>query len=135
MDVGTIIFIVVLVIVMPVGVLMSMAGLAGVFGTLIGRNSDLDNVGEDGEPNEYLTLSDATPTTAPSPTDRPRCGAHAAGYGVRPGSATRHHDLAMPRCERERSPIANSGRIKVPDREVHVDTVVNAACRCQPLPW
>ena len=32
----------------------------------------------------------------------------------------------MPRCERERSPIANSGRIKVPDREVHVDTVVNA---------
>jgi len=32
----------------------------------------------------------------------------------------------MPRCERKRSPIANSGRIKVPDREVHVDTVVNA---------
>ena len=32
----------------------------------------------------------------------------------------------MPRCERERSPIANSRRIKVPDREVHVDTVMNA---------
>ena len=61
MDVGTIIFIVVLVIVMPVGVLMSMAGLAGVIGTLIGRNSDLDNVGEDGEPNEYLALSEKNP--------------------------------------------------------------------------
>ena len=61
MDVGTIIFIVVLVIVMPVGVLMSMAGLAGVVGTLIGRNSDLDNLTDDGEPNEYLALSDANP--------------------------------------------------------------------------
>ncbi|MEM9464332.1 MAG: hypothetical protein AAGA90_03115 [Actinomycetota bacterium] len=61
MDVGTIIFIVVLVIVMPVGVLMSMAGLAGVIGALIGRNSDLDNLTDDGEPNEYLTLSDANP--------------------------------------------------------------------------
>ena len=39
MDVGTVIFIVVLVIVMPVGVLMSMAGLAGVIGSLIGRRS------------------------------------------------------------------------------------------------
>ena len=61
MDVGTIIFIVVLVIVMPVGVLMSMAGLAGVLGSLIGRNSDLDNLTEDGEPNEYLQLSDQNP--------------------------------------------------------------------------
>ena len=61
MDVGTIIFIVVLVIVMPVGVLMSMAGLAGVIGGLIGRNSDLDNTGEDGEPNEYLALSEQNP--------------------------------------------------------------------------
>ena len=61
MDVGTIIFIVVLVIVMPVGVLMSMAGLAGVLGSLIGRNSDLDNLTEDGEPNEYLQLSDKNP--------------------------------------------------------------------------
>ncbi|MEM8706424.1 MAG: hypothetical protein AAGE98_08200 [Actinomycetota bacterium] len=61
MDVGTIIFIVVLAIVMPVGVLMSMAGLAGVIGHLIGRNSDLDNRTEDGEPNEYLQLSDQNP--------------------------------------------------------------------------
>ena len=61
MDVGTIIFIVVLVIVMPVAVLMSMAGLAGVLGGLIGRNSDLDNLTEDGEPNEHLTLADSNP--------------------------------------------------------------------------
>ena len=55
MDVGTIIFIVVLVIVMPVGILMSMAGLAG----------DLDNVTDDGDPNEYLQLSDANPYDGP----------------------------------------------------------------------
>lgn len=61
MDVGTVIFIVVLVIVMPVGVLLSMTGLAGVIGALIGRNSDLDNVTEDGEPNEYLQLSESNP--------------------------------------------------------------------------
>ena len=65
MDVGTIIFIVVLVIVMPVGILMSMAGLAGVIGSLIGRNSDLDNVTDDGDPNEYLQLSDAKPYDGP----------------------------------------------------------------------
>ena len=65
MDVGTIIFIVVLVIVMPVGILMSMAGLAGVIGSLIGRNSELDNVTEDGDPNEYLQLSDASPYDGP----------------------------------------------------------------------
>ena len=61
MDVGTIIFIVVLVIAMPVGVLLSMTALAGIFGGLIGRNSDLDNIDDDGEPNEYLQLSDANP--------------------------------------------------------------------------
>ena len=65
MDVGTIIFIVVLVIVMPVGILMSMAGLAGVIGSLIGRNSDLDNVTEDGDPNEYLQLSESNPYDGP----------------------------------------------------------------------
>ena len=65
MDVGTIIFIVVLVIVMPVGILMSMAGLAGVIGSLIGRNSDLDNVTDDGDPNEYRQLSDANPYDGP----------------------------------------------------------------------
>ena len=61
MDVGTIIFIVVLVIAMPVGVLLSMTALAGILGGLIGRNSDLDNIDDDGEPNEYLQLSDANP--------------------------------------------------------------------------
>lgn len=65
MDAGAVIFIVVLVIVMPVGILMSMAGLAGVIGSLIGRNSDLDNVTEDGDPNEYLQLSDASPYDGP----------------------------------------------------------------------
>lgn len=53
--------VVVLVIVMPVGILLSMMGLAGVVGGLVGRNSDLDNVTDDGEPNEYLRLSDSNP--------------------------------------------------------------------------
>jgi hypothetical protein len=61
MDVGAIIFVVVLVIVMPVGILMSMVGLAGVLGGLVGRDRDLDNITDDGEPNEYLALSDANP--------------------------------------------------------------------------
>lgn len=61
MDVGAIIMVVVLVIVMPVGILMSMVALAGVLGGLVGRDRDLDNVTEDGEPNEYLALSDANP--------------------------------------------------------------------------
>ena len=65
MDVGTIVFIAGLVIVLPVSVLMSMAGLAGVIGGLIGRNSDLDNVTDDGDPNEYLQLSDANPYDGP----------------------------------------------------------------------
>ncbi|NCG24674.1 MAG: hypothetical protein GWP47_11165 [Actinobacteria bacterium] len=57
MDIGGIIMIVALVIVMPVGVLMSMVVLAGALGSLIGGNSDLDNVTDDGEPNEYLALA------------------------------------------------------------------------------
>lgn len=61
MDVGTVIFIVVLLVVMPVGVLMSMAPLAGVLGWFIGRNSDNENLTEDGEPNEYLALSESNP--------------------------------------------------------------------------
>lgn len=61
MDVGAIIFVVLLVIVMPVGILMSMVGLAAGLGGLVGRDRDLDNVGDDGEPNEYLALSDANP--------------------------------------------------------------------------
>jgi len=61
MDVGTIIFIVVLLVIMPVGVLMSMAPLAGILGSLIGRASDKANTTEDGEPNEYLALSESNP--------------------------------------------------------------------------
>lgn len=61
MDIGGIIMIVALVVVMPVGVLMSMSGLAGALGALIGRNSDLDNVTDDGAPNEYLALANANP--------------------------------------------------------------------------
>jgi len=55
--------VVALVIVMPVGVLMSMTALAGVLGGLVGRDRDLDNVTEEGEPNEYLALSDSNPYT------------------------------------------------------------------------
>ena len=61
MDVGAIIFVVVLVIVMPVGILMSMVGLAAVLGGLVGRDRDLDNVDDDGNPNEHLVLADADP--------------------------------------------------------------------------
>ncbi len=61
MDVGAIIVVVVLVIVMPVGILVSMTGLAAGLGSLIGRDRDLDNVGDDGEPNEYLALSNTNP--------------------------------------------------------------------------
>lgn len=61
MDVGTVIFIVVLLVVMPVGVLMSMVPLAGLLGSLLGRKSDRDNTTEDGEPNEYLALAEANP--------------------------------------------------------------------------
>ena len=34
---------------------------------LIGRNSDLDNVTDDGDPNEFLQLSDANPYDGPEP--------------------------------------------------------------------
>jgi hypothetical protein len=61
MDIGGIIMIVALVIVMPVGVLMSMGVLAGVLGSLVGGNSDLDNVTDDGEANEYLALANTNP--------------------------------------------------------------------------
>lgn len=61
MDVGAIIFVVVLVVVMPVGILMSMVGLAAALGGLVGRDRDLDNVDDDGNPNEYLALADANP--------------------------------------------------------------------------
>lgn len=61
MDVGAVITVIVLVIVMPVGILMSMVALAGVLGGLVGRDRDLANVTDDGEPNEYLALSDSNP--------------------------------------------------------------------------
>ena len=61
MDIGGIIMIVALVIAMPVGVLMSMGVLAGVLGSLVGGNSDRDNVTDDGEANEYLALANTNP--------------------------------------------------------------------------
>ena len=61
MDLGAVVIVVLLVVVMPVAVLMSMAALAGLLGGLIGRDRDLDNVDEDGEPNEYLALSETNP--------------------------------------------------------------------------
>ncbi|MCQ3814779.1 MAG: hypothetical protein KTU85_10255 [Acidimicrobiia bacterium] len=61
MDFGVVVMVLLLVLVMPVGVLLSMAVFAGVIGALIGRQSDLDNVTQDGEPNEYLELSESNP--------------------------------------------------------------------------
>ncbi len=61
MDFGAIVMLVVLVVVMPVGILVSMTGLAGVLGALVGRNSDLANVSEEGDPNEYLVLANTNP--------------------------------------------------------------------------
>lgn len=61
MDLGAVVIVVLLLVVMPVGVLMSMAALAGTLGGLIGRDRDLDNLDDDGEPNEYLALSETNP--------------------------------------------------------------------------
>ncbi len=61
MDVGAIVMLVVLVVFMPVGILMSMAGLAGVLGALVGHSSDLANVTDEGDPNEYLALANTNP--------------------------------------------------------------------------
>ena len=61
MDVGAIIMIVVLVVVMPVGILVTMTALAGVLGGLIGHNSDLENTNEEGDPNEHLALANSNP--------------------------------------------------------------------------
>ena len=58
---GAIVIVVILVVVFPVVMLMSMALLAGGLGALIGRDRDLDNVDDDGEPNEYLELANADP--------------------------------------------------------------------------
>ena len=61
MDLGAVVIVVLLLVVMPVAVLMSMAALAGLLGGLIGRDRDLDNLNDDGEPNEYLALSQTNP--------------------------------------------------------------------------
>ncbi len=58
---GAIVIVVILVVVFPVVMLMSMAVLAGGLGSLIGRDRDLDNVDDEGEPNEYLQLANANP--------------------------------------------------------------------------
>ncbi len=61
MDAGSIIMMVLLVVVMPVGVLISMTALAAVLGGLVGHHSDRENLTEDGEPNEYLALANTNP--------------------------------------------------------------------------
>ncbi len=61
MDFGSIVMVVVLLVVLPVAVLMSMAALAGALGGAIRRNSDTNNLNEQGEPNEYLELSRTNP--------------------------------------------------------------------------
>ena len=53
---------VVVVIVMPVGILMSGAAGAAVLGGLLKRDRDAANLDDDGHPNEYLQLSEAEPT-------------------------------------------------------------------------
>ena len=72
MDAGAIVIIVVLVVAIPVGFLMSMGALAGAIGWLVGRDRDLDNVTDDGEPNEYLVLSDANPWAEAPAADEAR---------------------------------------------------------------
>lgn len=60
---GAIVMVVVLVIVLPVAILVSGAIGSAVLGGLLKRDRDLDNVDEDGAPNEYLQLSDTNPYT------------------------------------------------------------------------
>ncbi len=58
---GTIVIVVLLVLVMPVGILMSGAAGAAILGTLVKNDRDADNVDDDGSPNEYLELSESSP--------------------------------------------------------------------------
>lgn len=64
--VGTIIFIIILVIVMPVGILMSFGALAGVVGYLAKTGVDSDHVGEDGLPSERLAVAQSNPWAGPA---------------------------------------------------------------------
>ena len=52
---------VLLVVVMPVAILISGGVGAGILGSLLKRDRDLDNRDADGSPNEYLALSEANP--------------------------------------------------------------------------
>ena len=56
---GAIAIVVVLVIVMPVAILMSGAAGAAVLGRLLKNDRDADNLDDDGNPNEYLRLSES----------------------------------------------------------------------------
>lgn len=58
---GVIVILIVVVIVMPVGILMSGAAGAAVLGGLLKRDRDADNLDDDGNPNEYLQLSETKP--------------------------------------------------------------------------
>ncbi len=59
--IGAIVIVIVLVVVIPVGVVVSGATGAGLLGWLIGRDRDLANIDDDGQPNEYLRLADSDP--------------------------------------------------------------------------
>lgn len=67
--VGTIIFVIVLLILMPVGILMSFGALASIVGYLAKTGVDSDHVGEDGEPTELLTISEGNPWAGAAETD------------------------------------------------------------------
>ena len=67
--VGTIIFIIILVIILPVGILMSFGALAGVVGYLAKTGVDSDHTGDDGEPSELLTVSRKNPWAGPAEID------------------------------------------------------------------
>jgi hypothetical protein len=58
---GAIVIVVLLVVVIPVVVLMSGAIGSAVLGGLLKRDRDIDNVDADGNPNEYLALSESDP--------------------------------------------------------------------------
>ncbi len=64
--VGTIIFIIILVILLPVAILMSFGALAGIVSYLAKTGVDSDHVTEDGTPSELLAISQANPWAGPA---------------------------------------------------------------------
>lgn len=58
---GAIVMVVILVIVLPVVILVSGAIGAGLLGGFLKSASDAENTDADGQPNEYLVLSESDP--------------------------------------------------------------------------